>query len=182
MAITIDEAALKKLINDATENAVKKGINAYRAETSRESTRKREIKAVRDKLAAYRQHKRTLTEEVDFTEAEKYEYRLQFLEDLMGSSGRDSDRTENILLAREEKRKALLYELATLESAIQKFYDEVSETCDEVRSRWYRIMYAYYIDEESKSIEDIAEAECVGRTTAFRDLDKACGVILEYIV
>ena len=144
--------------------------------------RKSEILAVRNKLAAYRRHKKTIEEDIDFTPVEKFEYRLQFLEDLMGVRTLDSSRTEDILVAREEKRRTIGYELIILETAVDKFRQEVTESDDPERMRWFNVMYDFYMGEKSMSMDEVAENNSISRATAWRDLDKACGVVLEYLV
>lgn len=178
--MTLEE--LKAFHNETVKIAAKEAAKTVFKETSKESVRKSEIRSIRNKLAAYRRHKKTIEEDIDFTPVEKFEYRLQFLEDLMGVRTIDSSRTEEMILAREEKRRVIGYELLILEHAVEKFKEEVELSEDKERTRWFNVMYDFYIGNESITMEEVADNYGISRATAWRDLDKACGVVLEYLV
>lgn len=178
--MTTDE--LNEFHETTVKLAVQETMKAIEKHASKESVRKREVKAIRNKLASYRAHKRSLEEDIDFTQAEKAEYRLAFLEDLMGVRTLDANYTEEVLAAREEKRRKVRYEIIILEHAMNKYHEEIQASGDRERERWYNVMHAFYVAEEPSTMEDIAEKEGISRATAWRDLDKACAVILEYIV
>lgn len=180
ITMTLDE--FERFHKDTVKLAVTEAIKTFKKENSKESIRKREIKALRNKLASYRTHVKTMQEDIDFTEAEKFEYRLQFLEDLMDVRSMNSERTEEILVAREEKRRMIGYELATIDLAVKKMYEEVEKSDDSERARWFNVMVMFYINDEHKTMDEVAEALNISRATAWRDLDKACGALLEYIV
>lgn len=167
-------AATVKMAQEATMKVIEK-------ERSRQSVRKKEIKILKGKLSCYRQHKKSLKEEIDFTEAEKQEFRLAFLEDLMGAVSLDSDRVEQMLIAQEEKRRAMKFELTLIDRALRLYEEEVAGT-DSERNDWLFVVKAYYIMEDEAKMPEIAEVVGVTERTAWRYLDKGVGVLVEYIV
>ncbi len=61
---------------------------------------------------------------------------------------------------------------------IDKMLTVFAEVCNKSRkpedSRQYRVIKARYIDTEEKTIDDIAEQECIDRNTVYRDIKAAC--------
>ena len=178
-----------RLSPDEIEELVKKctqsGIEAYKKQ--QEDDQRKEARTtgrayrMKEKLSCYRRVKKAVQEDWSYTEEERREYRLKFIEDLMGDPLRRNDATERMLIDREEKRRQDIYSIQQIDKAMSLYRQEV-ERGNEEEQRRYRTLYAYYIQDEAASIADIAAAECVSEKTVYRDLNIACEIIYQYVI
>ncbi|MCC8157483.1 MAG: HTH domain-containing protein [Oscillospiraceae bacterium] len=163
------------------------GLDTYQKQEAdqrrREAKNNDRARRMKDKLQSYRRVKKTIEDEAEYTPQEKYEYRLKFLEDLMGDPNRHSaDRTERLLIDREEKRRQDQYSINQIDSALELYRQEVEETGNEEQTRRYRILRMYYIDGQTVTVEEIAELENVSSKTVYRDLNIACEIMYQYVI
>lgn len=176
----LTEDDLKKVAILASNEAV----NAYRQEQKKtESKRLNEkVMVTKKKLASYRRVKASLNETEEFTEDEKIELRWQFIEDLMGSAFEVMARSEDTIRSLENKRKRDFFEIQSIDKAMNLYRKEAERSASEEFKRRYREVMAKYIDEDEKTVAEIAEMECITEKTVYKDLGIACKIVATYLL
>ena len=164
--------------------ASEKGVAAYKAECRRaESKRANEKTTItKKKLASYRRVKASLKETEEFTEDEKIELRWRFVEDLMGTATEVLSRSEDTIISIEKKRKQDLFEIQSIERAMGLYKAEADRSKSEEFRRRYREVMAKYIDEQEKTVAEIAEEEGITEKTVYKDLGIACKIVATYLL
>lgn len=177
--VNLTEDDLAKII----EEAVGRGIEAYQDKNSGKNYEMLRVRRMREMLQSYRRVKKRLDDEPEYTQEEKYQYRLQFIEDLMGDPfSKKADRTERILVDRERKRKSDFYTVQQIEEALNLYEQECQKGTEE-DARRYRELRLTYIDGDTKmSVADIAIKESVSEKTVYRDLNIACEAMYQYAI
>ena len=149
-------------ITKIVDASVSKAIESYRTEQKKVFQRKENenSRITKRKLQAYRRVKASLKETEEFPEDEKVELRWAFINDLMGSGLDVIERADSRIKSVEFKRKKDSFEA----------------------KRRYRELYAMYIDEEERSIREIAEIENISEKIVYRDLGIACKILSVYLL
>lgn len=173
-------------IQELVKNCTQAGIDAYKKQHEDATRRKKKLNdrayRMKEKLSCYRRVKKALADDWTYTEEERREYRLQFLQDLMGDPLKNSSRTEEMLLDREEKRRRDLYSIQQIDHALDLYRDEIESSGSEEEARRYRILKWYYISDPGRTVAEIAELENVSEKTVYRDINLACEVMYQYVV
>lgn len=171
-------------LNKLATLASKEAVAAYKAECRKAESRRsnEKVSITKKKLASYRRVKASLAETEEFTEDEKIEFRWMFVEDLMGSAHEVMTKSEDTVISIEKKRKKDLFELQSIDRAIELYRAEAERSASEEFKRRYREVMARYIDEEEKSIAEIAKAEGITEKTVYKDIGIACKIIATYLL
>lgn len=173
-------------ISDLVKQCTQSGVEAYQKQE--QDARRRNARnndrawRMKEKLSSYRRVKKTLKEEQQYTPREKYEYRLKFLEDLMGDPVKNKDRTERMLLDREEKHRQDYYSIHQIEAAMELYLQECQESGNEEDMRRYRAMKMFYINSTAMTVKEIAALENVSEKTVYRDINIACDIMYQYVI
>ncbi|MBQ6091338.1 MAG: MerR family transcriptional regulator [Lachnospiraceae bacterium] len=164
--------------------ASKEAIAAYKAEIKKSETKRsnEKISVTKKKLASYRRVKASLVETEEFTEEEKIDLRWKFVEDLMGSAQEVMRKSEDTILSIEKKRKRDRFEIQSIDRAMQLYAAEAERNTSEEFKRRYREIMARYIDDNEKSITEIAEEESITEKTVYKDLGIACKIVATYLL
>ena len=95
---TLSQEELSKIV----AISVKEGVKAFREEQAKEDRKRAKsedkVKKTKKMLSSYRRMKATLSDEAEFTEAEKIELRWKFIEDLMGNFTEGTARSESVAI------------------------------------------------------------------------------------
>ncbi|MCD7981564.1 MAG: MerR family transcriptional regulator [Clostridiales bacterium] len=174
------------MMDDFIKKAVQAGIEAFQKKESerikREEKERDPVRHIKEMLSGYRRIKKTLQEEAEYTPEEQREYRMKFIQDLMGDPIRQNDRTERLIKNREEKRRLDQYTIFQIDKALESYRQECEETDNEEFKRRYRELKRYHIDEPALTIEKIAESENVSEKTVYRDLGISYKIMYQYII
>lgn len=170
-------------LNRVAALASKEAVAAYKAEQKKTETRRsnEKVSVTKKKLASYRRVKASLVETEEFTEDEKIEYRWKFVEDLMGSAS-EMVKSENTILSIEKKRKRDRFEIQSIDRAMELYAAEAERSASEEFKRRYREVMAKYIEEEEKTVAEIAEMEGITEKTVYKDLGIACKIVATYLL
>lgn len=171
-------------LNRVAVLASKEAVAAYKAEKKRTETRRsnEKVSVTKKKLASYRRVKASLTETEEFTEDEKIEYRWKFVEDLMGAANEVMAKSEDTILSIEKKRKRDRFEIQSIDRAMKLYAAEAERSASEEFKRRYREVMAKYIEEEEKTVAEIAEMEGITEKTVYKDLGIACKIVATYLL
>lgn len=164
--------------------AAEKAIDAYRSE-ERKAQRRMEnenVRITKKKLQAYRRAKESLSEGIEFTDDEKIELRWAFIQDFMGNDFNGIAKAEDSIKAFENKRNRDTFEVQTIERALGLYKREADRSTSEEFKRRYRELCAMYVDEEERTVGEIAEMENVSEKIVYRDLRIACGILAVYLL
>ena len=74
-----------------------------------------------------------------------------------------------------------MYAIYRIESAVRLYCEECKISKSEEEKRRYRAMAALYIDEEPKSVQEIARIENVSEKTVYRDIGIAVKIMSIYL-
>ena len=172
----LTEEQITKIVN----SSVSKAIESYRIEQKKVFQRKENenSRITKRKLQAYRRVKASLKE----TEDEKVELRWAFINDLMGSGLDVIERADSRIKSVEFKRKKDSFEIQIIDKAMKLYKQETDNSTNEEAKRRYRELYAMYIDEEERSIREIAEIENISEKIVYRDLGIACKILSVYLL
>lgn len=173
-------------LNQIAAIASRAGVKAYKDEKAKNEKKKSrnedKVRRTKKMLSSYRRMKATLSEEREFTEAEKIELRWRFIEDLMGNSNELVSKSETVIIDQEKKRQENLYCIQSIENAIRLYQEECEKSSSEEGKRRFRELYAMYIADEAKSVKEIAETENISEKIVYRDLGIACKIIAVYLL
>lgn len=173
-------------LNQIAAVASKEAVKVFRSEQIKaEKKRARnedKVNRTKKMLGSYRRMKATLSEEAQFTEEEKIELRWKFIEDLMGNSSALVSKSEVAAIDSEKKRQENLYCIHCIENAVKLYEDECEKSSSEEAKRRHRELLAMYIDENSSTVQEIAEIENVSEKTVYKDLGIACSIIAVYLL
>lgn len=172
------------LTQEDLDHVAEVAVKAYRAEQRKTEKNRAREKTTRTKkmLSSYRRLKKSLTEEVEFTEDEKVELRWKFIEDLMGDPTRIANRSEDIIKDEEHRRQKDAYCVKRIEKAVRLFREECENSANEETKRRFREFSMMYMDEEEKTVLEIAEAEGVTEKTVYRDLGICNAAVATYLL
>lgn len=161
---------------------VKEAVNAYRKELVDEERNMEKLltSSIRKKIVNYRRTKEKLANEAKLTKEEERELRYECIKDLMGNIDQQITRSERLIQKNEEKRRKDLFELQRLEKAIELFKKECDESASKEDKRRCRELCALYIDDNKKSVSQIAEEEMVSDKTVYKDIGIACKILAVY--
>ena len=161
---------------------VREAVNAYRKELVDEerNIEKLLVKSIKQKLVNYRRTKEKLANEVKLTKEEERELRYACIKDLMGNIDQQLTRSERRIQRNEEKRRKDLFEIQCLEKAVELYKKECNESASEEDKRRCRELCALYIDDNKKSVLQIAEEEMVSDKTVYKDIGIACKILTVY--
>lgn len=161
---------------------VREAVNAYRKELVDEerNIEKLLVKSIKQKLVNYRRTKEKLANEVKLTKEEERELRYECIKDLMGNIDQQLTRSERRIQRNEEKRRKDLFEIQCLEKAVELYKKECNESASEEDKRRCRELCALYIDDNKKSVLQIAEEEMVSDKTVYKDIGIACKILTVY--
>ena len=173
----------QELINAVAEIASNAAIAFYKDELKKmeKQNQSNRIKKVKNLLSCYRRTIAKLADEKEFTEEEKAELRWKFIEDLMGSPKGCTSKSERIIQDEEKRRQEDMYAIYRIENAMRLYKEECDKSTSEEEKRRYRTVYAMYMDEEPKTIQQIAEIENVSEKTSYRDLGIAYQILAMYL-
>lgn len=130
-------------------------------------------------LSAYRKMKKVVAQK-KYSDDEEREIRWRFMQDLMGDSvhGRVPDR----IIQDEDKRiQENLYAIYRIETALKLYEEEVISHENLEQGRRFSVLKMKFIDEDEKSITEIAETAGISEKSAYRDINKAVDEISIYI-
>lgn len=179
---TLSQEELSKIV----AISVKEGVKAFREEQAKEDRKRAKsedkVKKTKKMLSSYRRMKVTLSDEAEFTEAEKIELRWKFIEDLMGNFTEGTARSESVAINKEKKRQENLYCIQCIENAVRLYGEECDKSSSEEAKRRYRELYAMYIAEEETTVLEIAEKENISEKTVYKDLGIASGIVAVYLL
>lgn len=171
-------------LNRVATLASREAVAAYKSEQKKAETRwhNEKVSATKKKLASYRRVKTSLADTEEFTEDEKIEYRWKFVEDLMGSAHEIMAKSEDTMLGIERKRKKDRFDIQSIDRAMGLYAAEAERSASEEFKRRYREVMARYIEEEEKTVAEIAEMEGITEKTVYKDLGIACKIVATYLL
>ena len=124
-------------LNQIAAIASRAGVKAYKDEQAKNEKNKSrnedKVRRTKKMLSSYRRMKATLSDEREFTEAEKIELRWRFIEDLMGNSNELVSKSETVIIDQEKKRQENLYCIQSIENAIRLYQEECEKSSSEER-------------------------------------------------
>ena len=100
----------------------------------------------------------------------------------MGSGLDVIERADSRIKSVEFKRKKDSFEIQIIDKAMKLYKQETDNSTNEEAKRRYRELYAMYIDEEERSIREIAEIENISEKIVYRDLGIACKILSVYLL
>ena len=161
------------------EIAAREASKVYREEQKKSEKKERnsadKVKRTKKLLSDYRRLKRD-----EFSIAEKVEKRWAFIRDLMGSAY--AKKPESIIEDEEKRRAENMYYIERIEKAVETYRQECEVSRKPEAMRCFREVYGYYMDEEEKTVAQIAEEECVSEKTVYKDIGNACKIISVYLL
>lgn len=167
-------------ISMVAANEAARVFNAL-VEDHNKSEQKRQHKKTQKILEAYRRAKRVVGESENFTDAEKVEIRMEFLQDLMGDSIRCS-MPDRVIKKESDRRETNKYLIYNIDRALRHYKEELDgiDPLDE-RARAYRVLRMKYVDDDERTIEEIMAIENISRATVFRDINAGVDVMTFYM-
>lgn len=166
------------------EIAAREASKVYREEQKKSEKKERnsadKVKRTKKLLSDYRRLKREIPESDEFSIAEKVEKRWAFIRDLMGSAY--AKKPESIIEDEEKRRAENMYYIERIEKAVETYRQECEVSRKPEAMRCFREVYGYYMDEEEKTVAQIAEEECVSEKTVYKDIGNACKIISVYLL
>ncbi len=164
----IDEEQLESICS----TAAKAGIEAYRLEVVREQKERhaRVLNSAKALITNYRRFKALCQKSVYDLETTNNEYQLKDIIMLMSGKMREQD-YEILSIKEKVVRTKIIMDHVDTMLAVYKKQCELSSDPEEARR--YRIINAVYLSETPQRIGDVAEAENITVSTAYRDCDKA---------
>ena len=166
------------------EIAASEASKVYREEQKKSEKKERnsadKVKRTKKLLSDYRRLKREIPESDEFSIAEKVEKRWAFIRDLMGSAY--AKKPESIIEDEEKRRAENMYYIERIEKAVETYRQECEVSRKPEAMRCFREVYGYYMDEEEKTVAQIAAEECVSEKTVYKDIGNACKIISVYLL
>lgn len=166
------------------EIAAREASKVYREEQKKSEKKERnsadKVKRTKKLLSDYRRLKREIPESDEFSIAEKVEKRWAFIRDLMGSAY--AKKPESIIENEEKRRAENMYYIERIEKAVETYRQECEVSRKPEAMRCFREVYGYYMDEEEKTVAQIAKEECVSEKTVYKDIGNACKIISVYLL
>lgn len=166
------------------EIAAREASKVYREEQKKSEKKERnsadKVKRTKKLLSDYRRLKREIPESDEFSIAEKVEKRWAFIRDLMGSAY--AKKPESIMEDEEKRRAENMYYIERIEKAVETYRQECEVSRKPEAMRCFREVYGYYMDEEEKTVAQIAAEECVSEKTVYKDIGNACKIISVYLL
>lgn len=166
------------------EIAAREASKVYREEQKKSEKKERnsadKVKRTKKLLSDYRRLKREIPESDEFSIAEKVEKRWAFIRDLMGSAY--AKKPESIIEDEEKRRAENMYYIERIEKAVETYRQECEVSKKPEAMRCFREVYGYYMDEEEKTVAQIAAEECVSEKTVYKDIGNACKIISVYLL
>ncbi len=166
------------------EIAAREASKVYREEQKKSEKKERnsadKVKRTKKLLSDYRRLKREIPESDEFSIAEKVEKRWAFIRDLMGSAY--AKKPESIIEDEEKRRAENMYYIERIEKAVETYRQECEVSRKPEAMRCFREVYGYYMDEEEKTVAQIAGEECVSEKTVYKDIGNACKIISVYLL
>lgn len=166
------------------EIAAREASKVYREEQKKSEKKERnsadKVKRTKKLLSDYRRLKREIPESDEFSIAEKVEKRWAFIRDLMGSAY--AKKPESIIEDEEKRRAENMYYIERIEKAVETYRQECEVSRKPEAMRCFREVYGYYMDEEEKTVAQIAKEECVSEKTVYKDIGNACKIISVYLL
>lgn len=166
------------------EIAAREASKVYREEQKKSEKKERnsadKVKRTKKLLSDYRRLKREIPESDEFSIAEKVEKRWAFIRDLMGSAY--AKKPESIIEDEEKRRAENMYYIERIEKAVETYRQECEVSRKPEAMRCFREVYGYYMDEEEKTVAQIAAEECVSEKTVYKDIGNACKIISVYLL
>lgn len=166
------------------EIAAREASKVYREEQKKSERKERnsadKVKRTKKLLSDYRRLKREIPESDEFSIAEKVEKRWAFIRDLMGSAY--AKKPESIIEDEEKRRAENMYYIERIEKAVETYRQECEVSRKPEAMRCFREVYGYYMDEEEKTVAQIAAEECVSEKTVYKDIGNACKIISVYLL
>lgn len=166
------------------EIAAREASKVYREEQKKSEKKERnsadKVKRTKKLLSDYRRLKREIPESDEFSIAEKVEKRWAFIRDLMGSAY--AKKPESIIEDEEKRRAENMYYIERIEKAVETYRQECEVSRKPEAMRCFREVYGYYMDEEDKTVAQIAAEECVSEKTVYKDIGNACKIISVYLL
>ena len=102
---------------------------------------------------------------------------LDILIQMMRGNGNGEVRVDSI--RRSAARTRIMID--HIEAMLEAYRQESLKSKNEEAHRRYRVLCSLYLDEERKSVDEIANAESIDRRTVYKDIDKACERLSYYI-
>ena len=166
------------------EIAAREASKVYREEQKKSEKKERnsadKVKRTKKLLSDYRRLKREIPESDEFSIAEKVEKRWAFIRDLMGSAY--AKKPESIIEDEEKRRAENMYYIERIEKAVETYRQECEVSRKPEAMRCFREVYGHYMDEEEKTVAQIAAEECVSEKTVYKDIGNACKIISVYLL
>ena len=165
------------------EMTTKTAIDVWREkeEQQKKEWRKERINETKRLLKSYRMNKIALEEEDHYTDVEKAEMRLRFLEDLMGKPENGLLRSERQIYNNEHRIAKREFEIQRVDQVMRMYKRDTDLSASPEQQRRYRIVCMRYLHERPMEIGEIEEAESVSEKTVYRDLQCAVDAIAGYL-
>jgi len=171
------------LVQEITQIATKAGVDAFIRENKKYIKQNDKASKAKRMLGSYRRIKEMLQDaDEDKTDAEQIELRWRFIEDMMSTDGIVETATETEIKDSEKRLQENLYYAHRIEKAIELYKTECENSNNPEAVRRWRILHMHYIDENKKSIEEIAEIENISDRTVYNDLNTAYKIIAVYML
>lgn len=163
----IDEEKLHSLM----EISAKTAIEAYKEEHERvQKERSTRIQNNAKKLVSnYRRFKEMANKSV-FDADTSEDLTLKDIIEMMSGRSRDTDLEVLSIKQKAARTKLILEHIDTMLSVYKK---QCEMSADPEEARRWNIIYGLYISDEPKSIQQLADEECITVSTVYRDCDKA---------
>lgn len=169
----------KKEFAEMVANACAGVLRKEREKMSWKAVREREAK---ERLKSYRRLKKKYSDDAaPPSEDEQAELRWKCLEDLIGKPDSFLDKTIQSIGNRERIIRQTEYSLWQVETAMRLYAQECERFGTDEDKRRYRVICSMYIDPNRKSVEQIAEEECINTRTVYKDIDAACAILAVYM-
>lgn len=165
--------------------AGKEAVNVFRDEQikteKKQAREKNKVLKTKKMLSSYRRIKATLSDEEEFSEEEKIDLRWKFIKDLMGNARDTVSKSERVIKDGEKRRQEDLYCIYRIEKATEMYREECEKSGSEEAKRRYRELSMMYLEENTYTVQEIAEIENISDKTVYKDLGIACGIVSVYL-
>lgn len=165
--VVIDEDKLHALMEISARTAVE----AYREEHERaQKERSKRIENNAKKLITNYRRIKSMCDNAVFDAETSNDLTLKDILELMSGKSRDSD-LQALSIKEKTARTKLVME--HIETMLDVFKRQCLVSSDPEEMRRWNVVYGLYISPEPKTVQEIANEECITVSTVYRDCDKA---------
>lgn len=178
--VTLTQEQLIELNKEAAKiGAAEAFKHILREKNNREGNiEARKLRKTKALLSSYKSMKELSGLERTLTEAEKVEYRWQFLNDLMENQ---EERSDAVIRDVEKRTQENAYALQVIEQAISMYRSECEKNGLQEGARGLRALERLYILKDNYDVRGIAEVENVSEKTIYKDINIACKGLAYYV-